>query len=711
MCESDRVGACAGYPCADRLPLVPGGNAAGPGAEGRTPHPGVSGNRHRSGPEDRRRWPVRASVLARPEAGPGGAGSTAVHLGGGSRTAGGAGGGRGRVWDERVTGEGAQAAVGPGGDRRGGRAPRPARADEHRAGRGCLVRAQSPPSGTRRLRSDRRPGARHGGGADLVLRQALRTPVGAEPGVEGSRLRPAGHRTQGREAADLRRRRVSALREVAGPFVVAPPAGARVRTRLRVPGIDAAALREVGEYLGSLASADLAARCAEGSLDAKHRARSRQVRKQELTAKSSSRWAGALTRTSEDAYQLAHRNLLAEREQQLGTGRLSVCRGGKALLHKRNHLADAGLTETRWRERWAAARLFITADGEKDKTWGNETIRWNPDQKWLEIRLPAPLSGLANRPSGRYRLSCPVEFTYRGGDVAAQAATGAVRYDICLDPARGRWYLDASWKTPAIEPITLAQARQGTVVAVDVNAGHLAVAVLDPDGNQAGAPYTIGLPLAGMPSSTRDGRLRAAITSILTTAREHRASAVVIENLDFGDARHQGRERTDNRPSRGRRGRAFRHQVAGIPTARFRDRLTHMTCNTGMTVIAVDPAYTSRWGAQHWLAPMQQHHPKLTGHHAAAFVIGRRGLGLRARRRASGNLPAPEDAAAPERAKSTQARSETHPKTGTETRGPATRTDPRQPPGIRPEGPDGPRQATRRPKTVRGRPPGRTRSC
>ena len=41
--------------------------------------------------------------------------------------------------------------------------------------------------------------------------------------------------------------------------------------------------------------------------------------------------------------------------------------------------------------RWAASRLFITADGEKDKTWGNETIRWNPDQNWLEIRLPAPL--------------------------------------------------------------------------------------------------------------------------------------------------------------------------------------------------------------------------------------------------------------------------------------------------------------------------------
>jgi len=96
--------------------------------------------------------------------------------------------------------------------------------------------------------------------------------------------------------------------------------------------------------------------------------------------------------------------------------------------------------------------MFLTADGEKDKTWGNETIRWNPDQNWLEIRLPAPLARLANRPHGRYRLSCPVQFPYRGGDVAAQAATGAIRYDICLDPGRGRWYLDASWKTPASPP-------------------------------------------------------------------------------------------------------------------------------------------------------------------------------------------------------------------------------------------------------------------
>ena len=69
---------------------------------------------------------------------------------------------------------------------------------------------------------------------------------------------------------------------------------------------------------------------------------------------------------------------------------------------------------------------------------------WHPGEGWLGIKLPAPLSHLANRPHGRYRISCPVEFSYRGDEVDAQAATGAICYDIACDPVRGRWYIDAS---------------------------------------------------------------------------------------------------------------------------------------------------------------------------------------------------------------------------------------------------------------------------
>jgi hypothetical protein len=215
-------------------------------------------------------------------------------------------------------------------------------------------------------------------------------------------------------------------------------------------------------------------------------------------------------------------------------------------------------------------------------------------------------------------------------------------------------------------------------MAVDVNAGHLAATVVAADGNVIGTPATIGLDLAGLPAAARDGRLRAAITTLIAAAKRHGARAIVIEDLDFTQARTEGRERAGSRPSRGRRGRGFRRMLSGIPTGKFRDRLTQMTSNASLAVIVTDPAYTSRWGAEHWLAPLRDHHPKATGHHAAALVIGRRGLGHRARRRATGNRTAPEEAARP-----AQARTRTPPATRPAPRKPVTPRGPRQPPGTK----------------------------
>ena len=186
--------------------------------------------------------------------------------------------------------------------------------------------------------------------------------------------------------------------------------------------------------------------------------RKRAVRKRALTAESSSRWAGVITRTSEDQVRLAGQNLRAGRtslqarirriearlavpaggkagrncgyatpaerhakavrlqslkarlarvERQLEAGAVSVVRGGKALLRRRGSLACAGLTEAQWREQRESARLFLTADGEAAKARGNETIRWHPDAGWLEIKLPAPLARLANQPHGRCQLPGP----------------------------------------------------------------------------------------------------------------------------------------------------------------------------------------------------------------------------------------------------------------------------------------------------------------
>ena len=473
------------------------------------------------------------------------------------------------------------------------------------------------------------------------------------------------------------------LRPIAAPFVVAPPAGARIRARLRVSDADAAVLVALGTHLGSLAGADLARRCREGRLTAKERAESRKERKRTLTARSSSRWAGAITRSSEDGWQLGLRNLVAEAaslrsrikaierrvalpvgegrgtsrgyatanerfgkqrrlqilrtrladvHKRLDTGHVSICRGGGRLMQTRQNLEAAKTTEEVWRSKWEAQRLFITADGEADKNFGNETIRFNPEKKWLEMKLPAPQAHLANRPHGRYRISCPVEFSHRGDELAAQVQSGAVRYDIFFDPERGRWYLDASWKTANTDIAYLDELGDSRLLGIDLNHGHLAICVVDCAGNPVGKPATVPIQLAGLPASTRDGHLRAAISTCINAAKESGCRAIAIENLDFAEAREDGREHIGRRPNRGKRGKAFRRMISGIPTAKFADRIVQMAANAGLVVVAVDPAYTSKWGAEHWLGALKEISPEASGHHAAALTVARRGLGHSARR-------------------------------------------------------------------------------
>jgi hypothetical protein len=489
-----------------------------------------------------------------------------------------------------------------------------------------------------------------------------------------------------------------ALRRIADPVVAGAPAGVRIRTRIHPVAAEAAALAAIGELLGSVYRCELAGRVRLGCLDRKAQAAWRAERKQALTGMSSSRWAGAITRAAEDQYQLGMRGLAsyvadlraaievlehrcalgpgelapatddcesgrdrgrsrrcrgyrncAERfaktrrlailrdrfavaQEALSAGHPSVTVGGKRLWRNRNHLAATGMSEQHWRERWDAARMFLTADGESGKAGGNETIRVDQAGR-LRLKVPADL---VDDLGSHIEISALVQFSHRAGEWRARvAARQAVRYDISYDPDRRRWYLDASWTlTPPPAP-DLDELRAGRVLGVDLNADHLAACVLDSSGNPVGAPVTIGVDTAGQRASRRDGRVRAAITAVLDLAARYSCAAIVVENLDFADARATGRETL----GRGRRGKRLRRTVAGIPSARFRGRLSGMASRRGIAIIGVDPAYTSRWGAQHWRKPLQQQASDpatVTVHHGAAAAIGRRGLGVAIRRRPTG---------------------------------------------------------------------------
>ncbi|AQW55576.1 transposase [Streptomyces hygroscopicus] len=123
---------------------------------------------------------------------------------------------------------------------------------------------------------------------------------------------------------------------------------------------------------------------------------------------------------------------------------------------------------------------------------------------------------------------------------------------------------------------------------------------------------------------------RHALTRLLRWAARH-GLAVAFEDLDF--------EAEKTREKHGRRKR-FRKLISGMPVARVRARLVSMAAELGITVVAVDPAYTSKWGAQHWQRPLTSTKRMTTRHDAASVAIGRRALGHRIRRRTA---PPPHD--------------------------------------------------------------------
>ncbi|MEU6716562.1 hypothetical protein ABZ897_34295 [Nonomuraea sp. NPDC046802] len=331
-------------------------------------------------------------------------------------------------------------------------------------------------------------------------------PTGKQPGKQ-----PAGNQPS------------KQLRAIEVPFVAPGPSGVAIRDRLKnLTPEDEEVLRAVGRHLGSLASADLKRRCADGLA---HSSQTWAARKRDLTAQSSSRWAGSITKASHDQWALARRCQLAhiqslEAGVRTLTHRLSlpigekgskrapggyrsrhewfaksrrlaaltdrlereradwracvvhVVRGGKRLLNTRHHLDQARLTEREWRERWEAERWFLAADGESGKRYGNETIRLSPDGE-VSIKLPAPLAHLANTTNGRYVLTARVVFAHRGEQWRDRVtANRAVAYRIHHDAQRGRWYLTASWQRPAVQAIPLESARAGGVIGVDTNADH-----------------------------------------------------------------------------------------------------------------------------------------------------------------------------------------------------------------------------------------------
>lgn len=181
-------------------------------------------------------------------------------------------------------------------------------------------------------------------------------------------------------------------------------------------------------------------------------------------------------------------------------------------------------------------------------------------------------------------------------------------------------------------------ARGARFAGVDVNAGHIDVAVCDVYGNLIGKPKTVYFD-----SYRSDKQNKSSVLHALDVVR-HFCERRHVECVFFEDLKGflDSRSRTLNEG-----GHAFRRCVSSIPTGQIKDwgirKLTGDSCH----VEFVAAAYTSQCAKEFWLGSSAATSADGSGscvsvfsgvHQAAALMIARRGLGLGLYRR-FGNGP------------------------------------------------------------------------
>ena len=506
-------------------------------------------------------------------------------------------------------------------------------------------------------------------------------------------------------------------RRLADPFVVAPPAKAVAKTRLRPSEGDEEVLFAVGWHLGSLLRSDVAARCRLGP--GVQAPEGRAERKRRLTPECSSRWAGAITRTADEMYALGMRNLKALKERDSKEIAEIDRRAALPTADRRgdapNVQGDVGATDMRarpsattssvgdtssrraWHEtqrqrlaegrrvdlRWAARRWPASATTLRPRAWPS-----NSGQRHWDARREcssAPTASPARRGATRRSEWCPTHLPTSAarrlhrGHPAARAARAPVQHlrarpDLSavgadpLEPPRRRMA-----RTGAVQPLHRLQPSPSTPSRGTLVHHRRLVAARRRSPRRSPRSRIGPMPRhrrqrrasrcphpRHLRQPHRSGRKVVQIPQEGTTAQRLGAPARRPSSRLYSEwGKEQRRDLLSDRVPR----TSTTHANSDARSSDGADRAAPPAARCAaspppnshtpshrppdrhqIAVVAVDAAYTSRWGRRWWQQPLNQsRRQRGDGHAAAAVVIGRRSQGHSEKRRSRTHPPRPED--------------------------------------------------------------------
>ena len=309
-------------------------------------------------------------------------------------------------------------------------------------------------------------------------------------------------------------------------------------------------------------------------------------------------------------------------EKRVKTGNLKLCFGSRKLFKAQYYLKENGFnTHHQWLKAFRANRdknVFYT--GSKEERGANQQFQVSYDNKTdtFSFKIRKEYQFMKDE-SDKYLTLEGIHFNhlrdyFKKAAIEARFGKGDIPLTYRIKKRGRKYYLQAIFRLERSQISTKVESRAS--IGLDLNSGWIALAEINEDGNLVG---TERFDITGSKSGQRKDSLFKTIKKISQEAKE-KGKTIVAEELKFTSTKAKMVS------AYSKSGKEYNRMLSNFEYKRYREALISRCYKDGVRLIFVDPRNTTKIGKQKYAKKRS-----LNGHHAAAFVIARKGSGFKDR--------------------------------------------------------------------------------
>lgn len=349
---------------------------------------------------------------------------------------------------------------------------------------------------------------------------------------------------------------------------------------------------------------------AKGCVDGAKECRKTHIKKLTQQLRSANKWLESAKRKvksnrkfyAKKNWQQSATGCLFYNASDINTGHSNLAQLKFAIHQKsrRIHLLESKISHLKSKPVKVTLTDFETfVVGSKDESFGNQTVQW--DGNILTFRVPYCLEDKFGK-----HVSTELGWFERSAGKNRLSQQGAKAWHFYR---KNEKWVAAVQFTPILVKRKVRHSDYGCI-GIDLNPGAIGWAYVDTEGNLQSSGQ---IPLEmGLPNNKQTAQIVDAVMQLVALALCYECP-IVVEKLDFSNKKSGLRER----------GRKNARMLSGWAYAVFNKMLDSICANRGITVLRINPAYTSIIGMSKFAGLYG-----LGSDCAAAMAIARRGMNL-----------------------------------------------------------------------------------